>query len=138
MKKIFEGLNEGDLLGTVGRLLLENWEKFPNTIENMEPYSEEEIATSSLVGADDILAVEEWIDPDEQATMYRLLGIAKSNIKSILEEKGISIRKLSMDLGMAYANAHDLVNREDLADTKLGTLIQVADYLKVSIEDLFE
>jgi DNA-binding Xre family transcriptional regulator len=62
----------------------------------------------------------------------------KNNIKALLEERDISINKFATDLGMYYKTAHELVNREDLSDTKVGTLQKVAEYLKVKIEDLYK
>lgn len=135
---ILNDLNKDGLLGKVGIMLIENWEDFPKTIENMEGRTINEITTSSLTGTDEIKAIEEWIDEDEQTNMYKLLGITKNNIKIIMAEKRISIRKLASDLKIAYANAYDLVNREDLSDTKLGTLIRIADYLGVDIKDLYK
>ncbi len=61
----------------------------------------------------------------------------KNNIKAILKQKEISIRRLSIGLGKPYSFTHDLVNRESLAVTQLSTLVEVADFLGVYIEDLY-
>ena len=60
-----------------------------------------------------------------------------NNIKRILKEKNISIKKMARDVGLDYSLAHDLVNRENLSYTRVGTLKKVADYLDVSIDELF-
>lgn len=59
-------------------------------------------------------------------------------IKEVLSNEGMSINQLSQKLGMTYANTHALVNREDLSDTKLGNLVDVARILDVEVNDLFE
>jgi hypothetical protein len=38
-------------------------------------YVLDKLSTSSLVGADDELAIEQWIAEEEQGTMYRMLYI---------------------------------------------------------------
>ena len=62
----------------------------------------------------------------------------RNKIKDILKENRISIISLSEAIGMNYANTHNLVNREDLGDTKLKTLKAVADYLEMEVTDLWE
>ena len=62
----------------------------------------------------------------------------KNKIKDILKENRISIISLSQAIDMNYANTHNLVNREDLGDTKLKTLKAVADYLSMEVTDLWE
>lgn len=59
-------------------------------------------------------------------------------INEVLSNEGMSINQLSQKLGMTYANTHALVNREDLSDTKLGNLVDVARILDVEVNDLFE
>lgn len=61
-----------------------------------------------------------------------------NNILAILDEKGISIRELAMAINMDYAGMHRLVNRESLDTTKLGTLVKIAEYLNVDIQDLYK
>lgn len=66
------------------------------------------------------------------------IGEVGNNILNILNKRDISIRKMSIDLGMDYSFAHALVNRRSLGTTKLVTVLKVANYLDVSIYDLFE
>lgn len=61
-----------------------------------------------------------------------------NNILTILDEKGISIREMAMAINMDYAGMHRLVNRESLDTTKLGTLVKIANYLNVGIQDLYK
>lgn len=61
-----------------------------------------------------------------------------NNILTILDEKGISIRELSIGIKMDYAGTHRLVNRASLNTTKLGTLVKIAEYLNVDIQDLYK
>ena len=87
MKKIviecLEVLKEEDLLNVIGEKLAEQPEKFPETIENMADYFEgqskgyilDKLSTSSLVGADDELAIEQWIDEEEKETMYQIIDM---------------------------------------------------------------
>ena len=77
MKKIIveclEVLKEEDLLNAIGEKLAEEPDRFPETIENMADYFEgqsrenvlDKLSTSSLVGADDELAIEQWIAEEE-------------------------------------------------------------------------
>lgn len=62
----------------------------------------------------------------------------KNLINEVLQNEGMSINQLSQKLGVTYANTHSLVNREDLTDTKLGTLVDVARILRVAVNDLFQ
>ena len=86
LKEILRELNESDLLNQVGRILAEQPELFPSTLDNIEVYFNEmgketaeeienELATSSLVGADNELAIEQWIDEEEQGIMYRIIDV---------------------------------------------------------------
>lgn len=61
-----------------------------------------------------------------------------NNILTILDEKGISIRELSLGIKMDYAGTHRLVNRASLNTTKLETLVKIANYLNVEIQDLYK
>lgn len=77
MKKIIveclEILREEQLLNSIGEKLAEEPEEYPETIENMADYFEgqskefvlEKLSTSSLVGADEELAIQEWIAEEE-------------------------------------------------------------------------
>lgn len=62
----------------------------------------------------------------------------KNNIKMILESKKISIRRLSNEWGKPYAYTHHLVNKEDISNTPIGTLVEVAELLEVDIKDLYK
>lgn len=61
-----------------------------------------------------------------------------NNILTILDEKGISIREMAIALNRDYAGMHRLVNRESLDTTKLGTLVEIANYLNIEIQDLYK
>ncbi len=61
----------------------------------------------------------------------------RNNIQNLLQDKEVSIRRLSKELDLSYSLAHDIVNRADLGATQLGTLVKIADYLKVGISDLY-
>lgn len=61
-----------------------------------------------------------------------------NNILAILGEKQISIREMAIALNRDYAGMHRLVNRESLDTTKLGTLVEIAEYLNVDIQDLYK
>lgn len=61
-----------------------------------------------------------------------------NNILAILDEKQISIREMAIALNRDYAGMHRLVNRESLDTTKLGTLVEIAEYLNVEIQDLYK
>ncbi len=65
-------------------------------------------------------------------------GIVQNNIKELLETKSVSIYQMAKDLNLSYPSAHSLVNRKDLFETKFGNLLKIADYLDVSIEDLYK
>ena len=83
MLEILRELNKSDLLNEVGRFLAEQPELFPETLENMKDYFEgqneeqisNQLATSSLVGADDELAIEQWIAEQEQETMHQMIDV---------------------------------------------------------------
>lgn len=62
----------------------------------------------------------------------------KNKIKEQLEKKEISVNQLSRDIKMNYRNAHALVNREYLDDTKMINVYLVSQVLKININDLFE
>ena len=61
----------------------------------------------------------------------------KNNIDKILKQKGVSIRQLSFGINMDYSNTHDLVRRESLDKTHPSTLLKVAEFLDVDIDDLY-
>ena len=65
-------------------------------------------------------------------------GEIGNNIPNILDERLVSINEMAIDLNMTYAGMHRLVTREDLSSTKLKNLIDIADYLKVEIQELYK
>ena len=62
----------------------------------------------------------------------------QNNIKDLLEQKEVSIKQLSTVFNDNYSFTHLLVNRKDLSETQAGTLKKTADFLGVSIEDLYK
>lgn len=62
----------------------------------------------------------------------------ENRINEILEEKKISILKLSEMVNKNYTSIHQLVTRDDLGDTKAKTLKMVADALEVKVTDLWK
>lgn len=61
-----------------------------------------------------------------------------NNIPNILDEKRISIRELSLGINMDYAGTYRLVNRTSLNTTTLKTLLKIANYLNIEIQDLYK
>lgn len=61
----------------------------------------------------------------------------KNNIKIILEEQGLSVNKLSKEIGLTYHATHSLVNRKYLNETKMINIVKVAKVLNVKIDELF-
>lgn len=61
----------------------------------------------------------------------------ENRIKEILEDKKLSILKLSKIMDINYATMHSIVNRPDLGTTQAKTLLAVAETLDVDIEDLW-
>ncbi len=62
----------------------------------------------------------------------------KNNIKAILKQKEISIRRLSIGLGKPYSYTHNLVTRDDISSVTVGTLKELSELLGVNIEDLYK
>jgi len=60
-----------------------------------------------------------------------------NNIPNILEKKDISIRKMAIDLGLDYSYVYNLVHKESLATVQLATVVKVAGYLDVKVEELY-
>ena len=61
----------------------------------------------------------------------------KNNIKTVLKARKTSVLRLSEIIGLTYASTHSLANREDLSDTKIGTLVKTADALGVDVNTLY-
>lgn len=86
IKKALQILADEHLLNWVGEKILAVWNDISSTKSNLEEYFTgktekqilEELATSSLVGADDELAIEEWVDESE--TQYIWLEVRKRNV----------------------------------------------------------
>lgn len=64
----------------------------------------------------------------------RIIG---NNIFNVLEKKDISIRKTAIDLGLDYSYVYNLVHKESLATVQLATVVKVAGYLDVKVEELY-
>lgn len=62
----------------------------------------------------------------------------RNKIKEILEDKNISILELSKKIDSAYRNLYELVNGDYLDSKTFGKIADIADYLDVEIEDLYE
>ena len=62
----------------------------------------------------------------------------RNNIKDLLDKQGKSIRGLSKHLETSYSNAWKLVNKGSLEATQLETVVRVAEYLEVDIQDLYK
>ncbi len=61
--------------------------------------------------------------------------IVGSNIRRLCEERGVSLRKLSIDLKMNRSWLHDIV--EGRANTTFDMLSGIAKYLGTNVHDLF-
>lgn len=60
-------------------------------------------------------------------------------LKDILEEKGISVYKLSKDTGISYSTLNDIVvEKTDIKNVSANTLYRIAKYLNMSMERLYE
>lgn len=64
--------------------------------------------------------------------------LLKNKIKSLLDQQGISVNRLAMDLDIHYPTMHSLVNRATLNGTTLESLVRVSDYLGVPVKNLYE
>lgn len=62
----------------------------------------------------------------------------QNNIKKVIRGKKVSINQLAEGINMHYSTAHILVHRNNLRETHLGTLVDIAEFLDVEITDLFE
>ena len=60
-------------------------------------------------------------------------------LKDILEERGISVYKLSKETGISYSTINDIViEKTDIKNTSANMLYRLAKYLEVSMEALYE
>lgn len=78
------------------------------------------------------------IKVDLSKTLDKAQNQIGNNILAILDEKEVSIREMSIALKKDYAGMHRLVNRESLDTTQFKTILEIADYLKVEIQDLYK
>lgn len=60
-----------------------------------------------------------------------------SNIRKIMEEKGVTIRAMIQGTGLADMTIHR-ARREQISQCRLCTLEVIAKYLGCAIKDLFE
>lgn len=60
-------------------------------------------------------------------------------LKEILEQRGLSVYKLSQDTGISYSTLNDIViEKTDIKNTSANTLYRIAKYLDLSMETLYE
>lgn len=60
-------------------------------------------------------------------------------LKDILQERGISVYKLSKDTGISYTTVNDIViEKTDIKNTSANMLYRLAKYLGLSMETLYE
>lgn len=64
--------------------------------------------------------------------------ILRNNIKAILAKKNISIMKLGEAIGLTYHSTHRIVTTDNLFSTKLGNVVEIARFLNVEVEKLYE
>lgn len=64
--------------------------------------------------------------------------ILRNNIKAILAKKNISIMKLGEAIGLTYHSTHRIVTTDNLFSTKLGNIVEIAKFLDVGVEKLYE
>lgn len=62
----------------------------------------------------------------------------QNKIKSVMLERGVSVYRIAVDLGIHYPTAYSLINRKTLNNTTLVSIIRMADYLDVPITSLYE
>lgn len=78
------------------------------------------------------------IKVDLSRSMEEMNNQIGNNILAILEERYISIREMSIDMNLDYAGLHRLVNKDSLENVTLKKLLEVAEYLKVDVQDLYK
>lgn len=60
-------------------------------------------------------------------------------LKDLLKERNISVYKLSAAIKEPYSSINDIVNRKvDIIDCKVGVFLKIADYLNLSLQELYE
>ena len=60
----------------------------------------------------------------------------QSNVKTLMERKGITLKQMVKDTGLAEMTLIR-ARREQIGACRLDTLLTIADYLECKIEDLF-
>ena len=60
----------------------------------------------------------------------------QSNVKSLMEKKGVTLKQMVKDTGLAEMTLIR-ARREQIGACRLDTLILIAEYLECTIEDLF-
>lgn len=87
-----ERLNFIDVIGDVGRLLLENRSKFPKTLSKLGEYIKGQrspyniISSSSLITSDNKSVIDEWICSEEQGIMLELYSDKKNEYLIVVSE----------------------------------------------------
>lgn len=61
----------------------------------------------------------------------------ENQIGKLLEERGETIQRLADSMGKTYPGIHRLVRKKDISKVTLETLTLVAEFLNVSVEDLY-
>lgn len=110
MEKALQILKNEDLLNHVGERILLNWDKMKRTRENWETYFTgktekqvlDELATSSLVGADDEQAIQEWVDEDEIDYIYLEKRTAKVQVRNPGGNASKNAKSYSMTLPASW------------------------------------
>lgn len=62
----------------------------------------------------------------------------KHNLKSILENRNISILELSRMTGIDYKTLYLLVNKKDLSEVRMKSLNKIANVLDITIDDILK
>lgn len=60
----------------------------------------------------------------------------QSNVKNLMEKKGITLKQMVKDTGLAEMTLIR-ARREQIGACRLDTLLVIAEYLECKIEDLF-
>lgn len=60
----------------------------------------------------------------------------RSNLKELMEKKGVTLKKMVKDTGLAEMTLIR-ARREQIGVCRLDTLLVIAEYLECKIEDLF-
>ena len=144
MKKIIveclEVLKEEDLLNAIGEKLAKEPDRFPETIENMADYFEgqprehvlDALSTSSLVGADDRLAIEQWIAEEEQEIMYQMIDVEENDVEMYQAHDG---EWLSSD-GRWSVTKNGIYRNIGISSELVGDMENVPDTVQKKYDEL--